>query len=57
MENLIEILEGAINAGWSFDEISELTPEDILDNFGISVTEQELDEAVCCAANNMHIIF
>ena len=58
MENLVEILEDFfVNSGWSNEEIFNLTTEDILDNFEISVTEEELNEALHRAANNCHIIY
>lgn len=58
MENLVEILEDVfVNSGWSNEEIFGLTTEDILDNFEISVTEEELNEALYRAANNCHIIY
>lgn len=58
MENLTEILEDMfVNSGWSTDEIFGLTPDDILDNFGISVTEEELDKALCHAANNCRVAY
>ena len=58
MENLVEILEDVfVNSGWSNEEIFNLTVEDVLDNFEISVTEEELDEALNRAANNCGIIY
>lgn len=42
MEKLVDIIEDlVINSGWEISEIIELAPEDIFDNFGITVTEQE----------------
>ena len=52
MEKLVDIIEDlVINSGWEISEIIELTPEDILDNFEITVTEQELGEIINTAIN------
>nr|DAR11913.1 MAG TPA: hypothetical protein [Caudoviricetes sp.] len=52
MEKLVDIIEDlVINSGWEISEIVELTPEDIFDNFEITVTEQELDKIINTAIN------
>ena len=39
MKKLVDIIEDlVINSGWEISEIVELTPEDIFDNFEITVT-------------------
>lgn len=48
MEHLVEIIEDlVINTDWEII----VTPEDIFENFGITVTEQELDEIIDTAIN------
>jgi len=50
MKQLVGIIEDlVINSGWEISEIVELTPEDIFDNFEITVTEQELNEIISTA--------
>ena len=52
MKKLVDIIEDlVVNSGWEISEIIELTPEDIFDNFEITVTEQELDEIINTAIN------
>ena len=52
MEKLVNIIEDlVVNSGWEISEIIDLTPEDIFDNFEITVTEQELNEIINTAIN------
>ena len=52
MEKLVSIIEDlVVNSGWEISEIIELNPEDIFDNFEITVTKQELDEIINTAIN------
>lgn len=52
MKKLVNIIEDlVINSGWEISEIVELTPEDIFDNFEITVTAKTLGEIINTAIN------
>lgn len=52
MKKLVDIIEDlVINSGWEISEIVELTPEDIFDNFEITVTAKTLGEIINTAIN------
>ena len=52
MKKLVDIIEDlVINFGWEISEIVGLTPEDIFDNFEITVIAKILGEIINTAIN------
>ena len=52
MKKLVDIIEDlVVNSGWEISEIVELTPEDIFDNFEITVTAEILGKIINTAIN------